>query len=148
MTIQHDLNAVTWYHGTVYPLSVGDVLLPGAKDRNFRQSAKDMVSVTGELSHAAQWARKVAKKQGSEQIYIYRVRPLGKVHLWNFFDYRTPRGEYLRTAYFELRAERAIIEEIVFGEGIQHMPGDITDGTVRYRDTLGRVTRTEALLEV
>lgn len=100
-----------WYHGSLVPLTVGDMLTPQPKKaRNFSAS-KSVVSLTENWKTAAYWAREVAKKrrkkdpEANGQVYIYEVEPVGDLTPWRH------DGE----AWAEAHAQQARITKVAFG---------------------------------
>ena len=102
-----------WFHGSIHKLEVGEILRGGVMPSNFKGiSDETKVSITSETSYALLWPRRVAKREGLEQIYVYRVRPLHPITVW----IENPKNYGKAVAYIEARTEAAVIEEIVFSD--------------------------------
>jgi hypothetical protein len=102
-----DVSGGRMYHGSIYAMREGDVVRLGVRPANFKQSAKDSISVTSLPERAAYWARDAAGPSG--EYHVYEVEPLGPVKPW-----RVAPADYGRSfQLYEGRTETArVVREL------------------------------------
>lgn len=106
---------------------------------NFPQSAPDQISLTSEIKTALHWATEAAKATNSDQAYVYLVEPEQDPEHWR----SGPKNHGRDVAYYESRCDSAQVISIIFGEGIEHLPGDVTEHRIVSRNSKGQVCLVE-----
>jgi hypothetical protein len=74
----NELNGGKLYHGSRTELNVGDILTP-QKNRNFKQSDDNKISITSDYNRAKYWASQI---KSDNPIYIYEIEPMGEIEIW------------------------------------------------------------------
>ena len=74
----NELNGGKLYHGSRTDLDVGDILT-SQKNRNFKQSDNNKVSITSDYNRAKHWASQI---KSDNPIYIYEIEPMGEIEIW------------------------------------------------------------------
>jgi hypothetical protein len=72
-----DISGGKLFHGSPYSIGEGEIIRPGMRGTNFKESQDDAISVTSHAHRAYYWA----KEAGAETPHVYEVDPLYAVEL-------------------------------------------------------------------
>lgn len=99
----------TWLHGSPHKIEAGEILRPGVKSPNYKQSPKKQVSITSEHDTAFHWGMDAAAQLEQDVFYIYEVKPVGLIT-----PHRVgPKNFGKDTAYYEARVDTAQVVRVV-----------------------------------
>jgi hypothetical protein len=100
-----DVHGGRLFHGTTAIIQPGDVIEPGHR-RNFKQSARDGVSITSVAADADYWARQL---DDGDEPRVYEVEPLNTVQPWRV----SPANYGQNITLYEARVSRArVVREV------------------------------------